>query len=255
MKSLYLIYHEIRPAQTRYSYVVSCSEFERQCELFSRLQTAGSELETYRPELTFDDGHLSAVEYALPVLAKQGIRARFFITAGWTGEKAAYMTPRDLLTLQDAGMLIGAHGWSHQLLTHCNSAELDRELSDAKAKLEDLLGKPVTSMSLPGGRANTHVLRACAAAGYTEIFTSAPQVCSDPGGGATIGRLNLRGDASIAWLEQLLQPASGVLARLQRAHQVKSAAKAVLGDRLYAGLWSLANRQEADPADAGAHAA
>ncbi|MGI4830323.1 MAG: polysaccharide deacetylase family protein [Janthinobacterium lividum] len=255
MKSLYLIYHEIRPSESRYSYVVSCSEFERQCELFSRLQNEPPVSEIYRPELTFDDGHISAIEYALPVLAKSGLRARFFITAGWTGDRAGYMTSRDLLVLQDAGMLIGAHGWSHQLLTHCSAAELRRELGEAKAKLEDVLGKPVTSMSLPGGRANAHVLRACAEAGYTEIFTSVPQVRDPEHAAATTGRLNLRGDASIAWVEQLLQPTTGVLARLQRVDQVKSAAKAVLGDRLYASLWSIANRQEADPADAGAHVA
>ena len=253
MKTLYLIYHEIRPAKSRYSYAVSCPEFEQHCELFSKLQREPVAADRLRPELTFDDGHRSAVEYALPILQQHGLHAHFFITAGWTGRKNGYMSAPDLVELENAGMSIGAHGWSHKLLTHCDETELHRELEDTKAALEDMLGKPIQTLSLPGGRANARVLRACTAAGYTRVFTSAPSISGEPNG-RTIGRLNLRGDASAAWIDRLLQPETGTLTRLQRIDQVKSAAKTVLGDRLYANLWSLANHEESDPADAGAHA-
>ena len=254
MKSLHLIYHEIRSTPSSYSYVVSCSDFEDHCHLFSALQSAGETPEWLRPELTFDDGHISAVDHALPMLKAHGLAARFFITAGWTGTKAGYMNSADLRTLKTSGMGIGAHGWSHKLLTHCTAAELNQELVVAKAKLEDVLGTPVTSISLPGGRCNARVLRACYAAGYGEVFTSSPTVRSGLQTSTTIGRLNIRGDISVAWLERVLNLDSGVLVKLQRSDRLKSTAKAILGDRLYAGVWKIANRQETDPADAGAHA-
>jgi hypothetical protein len=58
-----------------------------------------------------------------------------------------------------------------------------------------------------------------------------------------VGRLNIRGDAQLEWLEKLLDPSSGMLAGLQRKDKIKAAAKRLLGDRLYARLWALANRQ------------
>lgn len=249
MKSLHFIYHEIRPTPSRYSYAMAAADFEQQCRLFSRSQQECPAAQQFCPQLTFDDGHRSAVEYALPVLQKYGLQADFFITAGWTGKKAGYMGAVDLQTLQLAGMRIGAHGWSHTLLTHCDGAELDRELRNSKAMLEDLLGKSVTAMSLPGGRFNADVLRACQQAGYIEVFTSAPRVRDPEKPTFTTGRLNLRGDTSLEWVEQLLRPETGILTKLQRADKMKSAAKAILGDRLYANLWSLANRHETEPAE------
>ena len=68
----------------------------------------------------------------------------------------------------------------------------------------------------------------------------------------TVGRLNLLAGTSVDWLDQVLRPETGALARLQRAHQVKTAAKLVFGDRLYARLWALANREETAAMDAEA---
>ncbi len=249
MKRLYLLYHELRPEPSRYAYVVPCTEFAEHCRLYRELQRVPSG-QFLRPEVTFDDGNLSDYRYALPGLAEAGLHAHFFITAGWTGQRAGYMGAEELRALQAAGMTVGAHGWSHALLTACTDAELRTELVDAKARLEDILGGAVPTMSLPGGRANTRVLRACRAAGYTTIFTSEPRPANDTGAGLgdIVGRLNLRGGIAPDWLTQVLQPKTGVLARQQRSDRVKSVAKAVLGDRLYAAAWSLVNRHEIDDA-------
>jgi hypothetical protein len=98
-------------------------------------------------------------------------------------------------------------------------------------------------MSLPGGRSNRRVLAACAAAGYTHIYTSAPRPEPLPLG-LTLGRLNIRGDMQPDSLARLLEPGSQALAHLTRVHRLKTAAQSLLGDRLYARLWALANRQE-----------
>lgn len=240
---LYLLYHELRPGRSSYSYVVKTGEFEKHLDLF--LQLRNTEAPGLWPELTFDDGHISNFEFGLPMLQSRSIQAWFFITVGWTGRRRGYMGWQELRALQQAGQLIGAHGWSHALLTHCNATGLHRELVDARLTLEDKLGTSITTMSLPGGRYNRRILTACREAGYTEIFTSIPRPESDPPG-PTIGRLNIRGDMSLEWITKLLQPGSNLLSGLERQYQVKAAAKSLLGDRLYEKVWALLNRKETE---------
>ncbi len=253
MQRLYFLYHELRPEPSQYTYVVSCAEFEEHLRLYAATQ---SEERTgrLRPEISFDDGNLSDWRFALPRLQNAGLRAHFFITAGWTGKRAGFMADAELRALHAAGMTVGAHGWSHKLLTTCSEAELRVELVDAKARLENVLSAPVETMSLPGGRFNGRVLRACWEAGYTTVFTSEPKSSSarESPNESTVGRLNLRSGTTTARLEQLLDPETGALASQRRSDRVKSVAKSILGDRLYARAWALANRQEAEPSEAQA---
>jgi hypothetical protein len=51
---------------------------------------------------------------------------------------------------------------------------------------------------------------------------------------------------NVAWLERVLDPASGILEGLERKDKLKSVAKSVLGDTLYARLWGLVNRSEGE---------
>jgi hypothetical protein len=243
LRRLYLLYHELRPSGSDYSYVVSTAEFEKHLDLFVQLREQGNS--GLRPEITFDDGHISNLEYALPALQKRALKARFFITVGWTGKKPGYMGWQELRSLHQAGQVIGAHGWSHTLLTHCNEKDLLTELGTARLTLEDKLGAAITTMSLPGGRCNRRVLAACQQAGYTQIYTSIPKAEPEPPG-QTIGRLNIRGDMTLEWITHLLQPGSRVLAGLERQYQMKATLKAVLGDHLYEKLWALVNRKEQD---------
>lgn len=247
-RSLYLLYHELRPAPTRYSYVVAPAEFERHVDLFVQLRKA--ENPGLWPEVTFDDGHISNFEYALPILQARNMRARFFITVGWTGHRQGYMGWDELRSLHEAGQAIGAHGWTHTLLTHCSESELQTELGSARMTLEDKLGSSITTMSLPGGRYNRRVLAACSGAGYTQIYTSIPR--SEPAqAGTLVGRLNVRGDCKPEWIGDVLQRGSHTLVGLERQYKVKEAAKVLLGDRLYEGIWARLNRQEAEPDAAG----
>jgi hypothetical protein len=248
---LYLLYHELRPSRSNYSYIVETGDFERQIDLFLKLrESRQSEL---WPEVTFDDGHISNFEYALPILQSHAIKAWFFVTVGWMGRRPGYMGWQELRALHQAGQQIGAHGWTHTLLTHCSARRLHSELVDARLTLEDKLGTPITTMSLPGGRYNRRVLTACREAGYAQIFTSIPRAEPEPTV-STVGRLNIRGDMSLEWISKLFEPGNKVLLGLERQYQMKAAAKSLLGDRLYAKLWAIFNRQEpeTEPEDAAA---
>jgi peptidoglycan/xylan/chitin deacetylase (PgdA/CDA1 family) len=231
--------------------VVETGEFEKQVNLFLKLRENNQS--GLWPEVTFDDGHISNFEFALPILQSHAIKAWFFVTVGWTGRRSGYMGWQELRALHHAGQQIGAHGWTHTLLTHCSPRRLHSELVDARLTLEDKLGTSITTMSLPGGRYNRRVLTACREAGYEQIFTSIPKAEPEPTG-PTVGRLNIRGDMSLKWIAKLFQPGSKVLSILERQYQMKAAAKSLLGDRLYEKLWAILNRQEPDTDPEGATA-
>lgn len=222
--------------------------FEKHVDLFVQLRRA--ETPSLWPEVTFDDGHISNFEFALPVLMSRKLTAQFFITVGWTGNKPGYMGWQELRSLHEAGQSIGAHGWTHTLLTHCSENDLRNELGGARLTLEDKLGASITTMSLPGGRYNRRVLSACEEAGYTQVYTSIPRSESLPLG-ATVGRLNVRGDMQQEWISGLFQPDSSVLADLGRQYRLKATAKTLLGDSLYEKLWAVLNRKERDNYGAG----
>ena len=244
---LFFLYHELRREPSTYSYVMDAAHFEQQVELFAQHhQRPGLGV---LPEITFDDGHRSDHELALPILDRHGLQAHFFITAGWTGTRARYMDWPQLQELHRAGQSIGAHGWSHRLLTQCSPADLRTELNTSRKLLEDRLGVPIHTLSLPGGRSNRRVLEACREAGYTQVYTSQPRVEPDPSA-PTLGRLNLLGDTTLDWLAGLLAPESRVLRRIMRQDRLKQAGKSLLGDDLYARLWRIVNRAESteDPA-------
>jgi peptidoglycan/xylan/chitin deacetylase (PgdA/CDA1 family) len=157
---------------------------------------------------------------------------------------------RELRSLHESGQLIGTHGWSHTFLTHCAQEDLNKELSGARLMLEDKLGTSITTMSLPGGRYDRRVLAACREAGYTKIYTSVPRAQRVPSG-FMVGRLNVRGDMTLEWIRNVLQPGSRTLASLERQYRIKAVAKRLLGDPLYEKFWAVINRKEPDSDDGG----
>ena len=244
MQGLHLLYHEVRAVPADYSYVADAATFHQHLDLYVRLRETGP----VRPEITFDDGHVSNFEIAAPALESRGLKAQFFITAGWIGNKSGYMNWPQVSGLQRMGHPIGAHGWSHRLLTHCPDAQLKDELSRSRRTIEDKLGVPITTMSLPGGRADRRVLEACRAAGYNHVFTSVPQLESFPLPFA-VGRVNVLGTMQAEWIAHLFEPHSPALAKLRRRDRAKSALKSLLGDRLYEKLWARLNRSQLDPSE------
>ena len=228
--SVALTYHEIS-APVLHSYTVTPEKFEEHVRI--ALDTAA------RPVFTFDDGHVSALEGArtLESFAQHGT---FFITAGWVGNKPGYVSAREILALASSSHRIGAHGWSHKFLTHCTTEELKRELDDAKHKLEDILGAPVTHMSAPGGRHNRRILDAAACAGFTEFYTSEPTAIVRQFGNLRVaGRLNIDNAIPTDTYRELLRFDSAELRLRLRRYQIRSVIRTVIGDASYHRLWKL----------------
>lgn len=237
VQRMYLIYHQFASAAGPYSYSCATPLFKEHVRLAARLQSS-ADPRFFVPEITFDDGHASQYSSALPVLEQHGTRAIFFVIASWVGCQPQTMNWNQLRELHALGHQVQSHSLTHPMLTHCPDAELQKELSGSRRKIEDQLGAPVDAISIPNGRWNKRVLQACIEAGYKRVFTSdswrKPQ---QHNGVCLCGRLNVPQSMTTARLENLLVRNG----RSKLLHDMQSRSKHLLkqvaGDRLYHRLW------------------
>jgi peptidoglycan/xylan/chitin deacetylase (PgdA/CDA1 family) len=231
---LYFLYHALSETPSNYAYTLSADQFQDHISLFAGIRAAGDP--SLLPEVTFDDGHRSNIEMALPILQAHNLSAHFFVTVGWTGKKIGYMGWTDLKILRDCGQQIGAHGWSHSFLTECNHRELRQELFASRLQLEDKLGVEIRTMACPGGRYDHRVIAACKEAGYQRVYTSVPELENRPPA-FLVGRVNAHSMMTAQHVHELMLPGSKALRRLKRDYLAKAIAKKLLSDRIYDRLW------------------
>jgi len=182
--------------------------------------------------LTFDDGGAGAHMHAAPLLEERGWRGHFFITTDRIGTPG-FLSAEQIRDLDRRGHAIGSHSCSHPArIASCPWDELLREWTGSARRLADLLGKPVTLASVPGGYYTRRVGDAAAAAGLRTLFTSEPTVRVGARGECRIlGRYAIWRGMPAARSGDL---AAGRLAtRWKQAAwwEIKRGAKRVLGER------------------------
>ncbi len=236
-----LTYHEVLPGGQLSRYSVSTAQFREHLDLFRALGQRRSRV----PQISFDDGHGSNIHHAAPLLECFNRTATFFVTVGFIGTRVGYMDWVELRGLLEAGHEVGAHGWSHRFLTECSDAELARELIDAKACLEDRLGRSVTELSLPGGRFDERVLLFASDAGYKTVRSSEPwshrQVTSSL---VLEGRAMVRRDTSLFRLQGLVRQTVMARALVYAEHSVRTNLRNALGPSRYHALWKKASGRQ-----------
>jgi peptidoglycan/xylan/chitin deacetylase (PgdA/CDA1 family) len=237
-RSTVLAYHELAAEEVAYHYALSCRQLEDHLGLASLIRSESTPSEE-RLVISFDDGHISHYELALPLLEKYSSKAIFFVIAGRIGKREDFMTWSHLKELIALGHRVEAHGWSHAFLTSCTDAELRNEVRGSKEMIEDRLGDPVSSLSVPHGRWNSRVVKACEEAGYRQLYTSNPWISRrDEGRLEVIGRLVVVQSMNVEQLLHWLTMGS-TEAALHRAKQnLKDSVRYLLGDRLYYRMWS-----------------
>jgi len=188
-----LMYHDVVPeAQIpklggeRIHYTISVEKFREQMEFLTSQGKIGISFSEFynflqnNPQellsekyvvLTFDDGHRSQVEFAVPILKKQGFTATFFVVTDWIGS-SDFASENDLLKLAASGMDVQSHTASHIFLMELNSHQSVKELLGSKKKLESVLDRPVNFLSLPGGRSDRSIWQLSGSYGYKGILTS-----------------------------------------------------------------------------------
>jgi peptidoglycan/xylan/chitin deacetylase (PgdA/CDA1 family) len=125
--------------------------------------------------MTFDDGFSNFFTHALPVCERHGVTVTVFCVAGYLGRssswdalpKQSHLTVAQIKEISMLGHEIGSHTLSHANLMLLSDKDLATELSESKKILEDIIGKPVTSLSFPFGRVNTRVWEAAKRVGFS----------------------------------------------------------------------------------------
>lgn len=242
-----LMYHQLAVQMTANCYTLCVTDFEAQLR---DLMAQGLRVATvddlfvngqWSPgsatvAITFDDGHASDFELALPILQKFGCRATFFVTTDWI-DSPGYLGREQIRKLRAAGMSIQSHAKSHSFLDALSGDELQRELSWSKEELGKIVGHPVNFLSCPGGRYNRDVLRAARKVGYRAVFTSCPYWLHQGAETLVIGRSVMRYRESGCEFNRLVRPNKVEVLQQQAAYLGKFIVKKILGDKRYHRLW------------------
>lgn len=183
-----LLYHQvlINPVASKHQIYVTKSQLDYQLK---SLKKRGYESLTfkdiYKGErvkkpviLTFDDGYLDNYNILLPLLKKHQMKAVIFVlgnrdlkTNSWdnlNGEQVfQLMSDKHLEAMHKSGLVeIGSHGLNHLHLRDVDDADLQREISDSKTYIENIIHSSVLSFSYPYGEYGDREKKAVSNAGY-----------------------------------------------------------------------------------------
>jgi peptidoglycan/xylan/chitin deacetylase (PgdA/CDA1 family) len=124
--------------------------------------------------LTFDDGYVDYLEYALPLLQRHGMTSTLYAVAGrlggtndWDdGPRLPLMDADQLRTVAAAGQEVGSHTMTHPHLAGAGADALVAEISGSRTVLQDVLQAEVPSFCYPFGGFDDAAADAVQAAGY-----------------------------------------------------------------------------------------
>lgn len=182
--------------------------------------------------VSFDDGFTSDAETALPCLQAAGLRACFFVTSGFV-DRPGRVTRSQLRALAAAGMTIGSHGATHRFLNTLTAADLRDELRRSRDELEQLLGRAVTLLALPGGRGGAREHDAARDAGYALSFGSEPGDNRMATRTGLVQRVPVVRDTTLDEFDQYIAWQGPAVRRLRLRHRLLQLPKACVGDQAY----------------------
>ena len=127
--------------------------------------------------ITFDDGFVSNLEAAVPILREFGARAINYLVADRIGKSSDWETTEggEARPLMDesqardwlaAGNWIGAHTCTHSRLSKIPRDRAREEICSSKRKLEDRFGQPIEHFAYPFGDYDDTVVDLVREAGF-----------------------------------------------------------------------------------------
>jgi peptidoglycan/xylan/chitin deacetylase (PgdA/CDA1 family) len=172
--------------------VTSASLFRRHLTLLKRLGYRTLDLAEYPPMLrqgrklpsrtfaiAFDDGYEEMLTLALPILREFGFSATVFALPGylggtnaWDDGQARLLTAKAMQELDRSGIRIESHASRHVHLTQVRADQARTDMSEAKSRLEEILGRRVSLLAYPYGESNEEVERIAEEVGYEAAFAT-----------------------------------------------------------------------------------
>ena len=187
-----LTYHRIGSSH-RDPFCVDTADFDAQMRLLSERGLAISidqlaafvagkaELPSGACLVTIDDGMLSTLTEALPVLQRWRVPAVAYVSSSLIGRAfdglpERYLTADELRGLADTNLVaVGSHAHSHRSLGLLPLDEARQELLRSREQLQQMIGREVASFAYPFGTRtdfNDQTDRLAFEAGYSVVFNS-----------------------------------------------------------------------------------
>ncbi|MFZ3340472.1 MAG: polysaccharide deacetylase family protein [Terriglobales bacterium] len=242
---VFLMYHELElagrglcqaePGYTRY--ILPLATFRRQMEWLKQSNFRGqsvSRVLAYPSQpsicITFDDGCETDLIAAAPVLREFGFAATFYVTAGFL-DTPGYMSSVQLRELDAQGFEIGCHSMTHAYLSDIGESDLKREIVDAKARIEQIVGHAIKHFSCPGGRYDQRALEMARQAGFKTVANSEFHANTPATSPYQLGRVAMLRDLPIEAFSAVCHGRG--LWKKRLSHQTRRAAQSLLGNRRY----------------------
>ena len=248
-----LVYHEVSPAPPAAfrRYGVTVRAFARQLAWLStrgfqtidmdalvRARTGRDGLPRRPVIITFDDGFLSCLDHAVPLLRSHGFTAVFYLVAGLMGDRSRWMAGAGvqlpLMTwsqarqLAGAGFQCGVHSMTHPRLTDLPRAALQVELAEARRRAEDELGRPAVHLAYPYGAYDAAVRRAAADTGYVTASSTRPGRSGPDDDLLALNRITVHGHDTLLDFACRLRTGAGLREAVGRG--VRAAVRRLRGD-------------------------
>jgi peptidoglycan/xylan/chitin deacetylase (PgdA/CDA1 family) len=190
--------------------------------------------------ITFDDGCETDLTGAAPILTENGCHATFYVTAGFL-EKPGYLSAAQLRQLSSSGFEIGCHSMTHPYLNDLGPAELQREVLDARSKLEDMIGKKVEHFSCPGGRYDERTLNLAKQGGYRSLATSRARANFPSTNPFSLGRVAIMHNTGESTFSRVC--AGTGLWKTQLSESARGSVRKLMGNGLYDRFRAILLRQ------------
>lgn len=125
---------------------------------------------------TFDDGGVSFITKAAPILEKYKMHGVFFISTKYL-ETPGFLDKKQVRELHDRGHIIASHTHTHPLnISVLPEKEIIEEWRVSKVLLEEITGVELNMASIPNGYLSKKIIVAASKAGITNLFTSEPTI-------------------------------------------------------------------------------
>jgi len=124
--------------------------------------------------ITFDDGYRDTLTIAAQTLADKKLPFTVFVSsANITSGDSKFLNRQELIELSKiSGATIGSHGHAHSHLAKMSPQDVTSDLKHSKDWLEQIVQKPVTTLSYPHGSYNNDVVRIASEIGFEFAATS-----------------------------------------------------------------------------------
>lgn len=238
MRQIVLMYHDLYlqdksesgfQNSTALKYKVSAEAFEAQVQALVRYIKLGH-IRSDSIDFTFDDGGISSITIAAPILEKYGFKGKFYISTAYIGTNG-FLNKEQVKELNQRGHYVGNHSHTHPDRMNILSADkIKEEWLISQTILMEILGFSPKLASIPNGYVSKQCIDELLKIGIDLVDTSSTTTHIKQYKTAILrGRYAITEDTTIDDLMKLVSsPFYRCLIKVR--YEILEIAKIVLGD-------------------------